>query len=271
VITETEAVVLLEAANPIPDLDSYEVADGGSLVHLDILEQRSSEMTRLDTKKEQEKRTSKAIQWLTAAVVVTVAGVALLIVSEDDESRQPATPLDLATAFIDARNGYDGEAVALLFEEGAEIEGELVSRVDQYPQVAAFEQATGWEYRLISCAPQPSATETIHLDCEYQWENDWTGALGLDPIDGNSLTFRITNGRFQTLTNTFRLEGFEEPWNEFMGWVEQNHPEDVPRMVDQESFPGLLLAPPLLDETAIELWESRTREFVAQKTDESGS
>ncbi len=115
--------------------------------------------------------------------------------------------------------------------------------MDQFPQVADFEQVTGWEYRLGTCATQPSGTDMIRLDCEYQWENDWTRALGLDPIDGNSLTLRITNGEIQALTNTFSLRGFEKPWNEFMGWVEQSHPEDVPRMIDQESFPGLLLAP----------------------------
>lgn len=271
-ITDAEAVVLLKEANPVPDLDSYEVADGGSPVHLDIFEQRSSEVTRLDTKKQEEKKnTSKGIQWLTAAVVVAVVGVALLIVGQDDGSQRAASPLDIATAFIEARNGYDGAAVAILFAEGGGISGELASRVDQYPQIADFEQATGWVYRLGTCASQPSATDIVRLDCEYEWENDWTRALGLDPIDGNSLAFRITDGKIRLLTNTFRLDGFEEPWNEFMGWVEQNHPEDVPRMIDQGSIPGLLLAPPLIDETAIELWDSHTREFVAQHPDNSGS
>lgn len=91
--------------------------------------------------------------------------------------------------------------------------------MDQFPQVADFEQATGWEYRLGTCANQPSGTDMIRLDCEYQWENDWTRALGLDPIDGNSLTLRITNGKIQALTNTFSLRGSKSRGtNSWDGW-----------------------------------------------------
>lgn len=84
-ITEEGAVALMNEANPVPDLDSYDVVDPGVAAYLAELEHRSSEVTQLETKETVEKQRNRSpLGWLVAAVMVVVLGVALILMGQEE-------------------------------------------------------------------------------------------------------------------------------------------------------------------------------------------
>jgi hypothetical protein len=94
VITEMEAVALMDEANPVPDLDSYDVANPGVAAYLTDLEQGSSVVTQLDTKSaEGAEMSKKRGLWLAAAVIILVLGFGVAFLTQvSDDTPVVATP-----------------------------------------------------------------------------------------------------------------------------------------------------------------------------------
>lgn len=85
-IAEERVMAIFVEANPAPDVDDLRLIEVGSAVYLANLEQRSSEVTTLDTKQDRDtKRTPPIIPWLVAAGVILVIAVALILKSQGAE------------------------------------------------------------------------------------------------------------------------------------------------------------------------------------------
>ena len=126
-ITEKQAATLMTEANPVPDLDSYNVADLGVAAYLSDLEQRSSAMTRLDTK-QNDHREKKRIGtwWLVAAAAIILTGVAVVFINQGDDAPvagQPTDPADTIEAYMDAYNAGDIDGVMGFFSEESVVIG----------------------------------------------------------------------------------------------------------------------------------------------------
>ena len=197
---------------------------------------------------------------------LAVGAVVVLAVREPGVG---AGPMDTARGFIEARNAYDADTMRSLFAADSAIGGELVPSVDEYEAVAGFEQATGWTYWTGECTATPIG-ESVRLFCPYDWENDWTRALDLGRVSGSSFQFIVADGQIQDLANAFSLDGFTQVWDEFLGWLEETHPDEVAAMVDQGAF-AAPLDPPRLTPDAIDLWKRYTEEFVASHAGSAGS
>lgn len=88
-ITEEKAVALIDEANPVPDLDSYNVADVGVAAYLATIEQRSSEMIQLDTRPTEKKKPQRGRLILvsgTAAAAILIGGVIALTGGQTQET-----------------------------------------------------------------------------------------------------------------------------------------------------------------------------------------
>ena len=179
-ITEMQAATLMTEANPVPDLDSYNVADLGVAAYLSDLEQRSSGMTQPDTKqKDQEQKKTVRQRWLVAAVVGILAGVALLLVNQSGETpaadQETLGPAETLEAYIVAYNGGDIEEVMTFFTEESTITGhpyginnpslirsmqrrDLVSAADENAYTISNVEVSGntvtWDHLWVSSAGQ---------------------------------------------------------------------------------------------------------------------
>jgi hypothetical protein len=109
---------LLIESNPIPQVDDLDVDEIGGARYLATLEQRSGEMTQPNTKRtDQQKKTIRPR--LAAAVVVVLAGVALIAINQADEISVAGQPGTTIEAYIDAYNTGDLDEVMTYFTEGS--------------------------------------------------------------------------------------------------------------------------------------------------------
>lgn len=88
--SEKQAVVLLAAANPIPDEESLDL--DSVTAQLTELTHGSSDMTQLSTKQEDKQdRKARPLIWLAAAVTALLLGAVLLLTNRASEEIPPAT------------------------------------------------------------------------------------------------------------------------------------------------------------------------------------
>lgn len=199
-----------------------------------------------------------------ASVVALVAVFAVVDVGGDDTpdradapaEQAPATPVETAQAFFEARAARDGEAVRALVADDAVID-EIAQSPDDYIALAEFDQATGRHERVDACnevSPGPPS-EVI---CTYTFESAWSQALGVGPFSGSSTRMLIQEERIVELTQDFVTEEFEpQVWTVFRSWMRGNHSGDYGTIIDSGSFDIPRITP-----EAITLWEQYTAEFV---------
>lgn len=83
--TEEQVWRVIVDANPVPDVNVFGRERLGDTANLANLEQRSSDMTRMDTKAEGAEDSKRPIgRWLVAAVLAIVAGVAVILFSQNN-------------------------------------------------------------------------------------------------------------------------------------------------------------------------------------------
>ena len=109
-ISEAQALALLDEVNPVPDLESYETGGAAVTPQLTKLVQRSSEMTQLDTRRtNQTPRPNQPRSWMAAAVLILLIGAIGLLFSQTREVAPVApvvtiptsSPSTLSTAGVD--------------------------------------------------------------------------------------------------------------------------------------------------------------------------
>lgn len=211
-----------------------------------------------------------------AAVILIVVAVAVFDGSEESapidlvdqppaqeaSSDAPAAPLDIAARFFEARNARDAAAIEDLFSATPTIV-DLVYDPTGYARVVEFERAVGWDYTLGDCNEVEVASDSgpthTRMTCFFTWENDWSRALGVEPLAGNWFTFEIADGEIVALDYLMSDTFVVRVRRPFRQWLEQNHPEDVERMIDPN---GPVDFYPLMDPEAVALWERYTKEFV---------
>lgn len=124
VTTEARIAALMDEANPVPDLDIYEVNESDVAAYLATLEQRSKEMTPTDTRPTTEKQSRRPMTLrLATAFLVVVAGVIAILLSQNDGDAPVATDPTPSTAdesallaaYAAAQNEGDVDAVMRLF------------------------------------------------------------------------------------------------------------------------------------------------------------
>ena len=234
---ETQVLALFEEGNPIPDLDGLEPINLDAAAYLATLEQRSSGMTQLDTKqKDQEQKKTVRQRWLVAAVVIILAGVALILVNQGDETPVadqpfgPTSALDVSESFVAAHNAGDFDGVMVLFTEDAtfsDSHNPQSMRPDWEPR---FAWDIAGEEMLLSqtCTVTDEVPGvTVTVTCEYG-SQDAVG-VAADAIVDITATFTISPDGISGLNEDYIRSAldYEDIGGPFNAWVRQNFPEDA--------------------------------------------
>ncbi|MFV2039208.1 MAG: hypothetical protein ACC660_03095 [Acidimicrobiales bacterium] len=165
--------------------------------------------------------------------------------------------IQTATAFVEARDAWDGEAVRALVADDAVID-DFVATPDEYLTSVEFERVTGWRFMQPKCLASDSG-KVGEVTCTYTMQNAWSQALGVGPFSGSRFDFVIVGGEIRELTHTFDFSEFSpQVWEVMLAWVRDNHPDDVATMYD---FTGSDDVPRKTPE-AVALWEAYTLEFA---------
>ena len=236
-ITEERVMTLFDEANPIPDVDSLDLVEVGATRYLATLEQRSSGMTQLDTKqKDQEQKKTVRQRWLVAAVVIILAGVALLLINQSDETPvadQPFGPdsaLDVSESFVAAHNDGDFDGVMALFTEDATFSDTHNPQSMRPEWESRFAWGIAIETKLLSheCTVTDEVPGvTVTVTCEYG-SQDAVG-VAADAIVDITATFTISPDGISGLNEDYIRSAldYEDIGGPFNAWVRQNFPEDA--------------------------------------------
>jgi len=103
--TQEHVIGQLAKANPIPDFDTFEVVDLGATSYLNTLEQRSSTMTKLETRPvHKAPRPRGLLTAVVAFVAVLVMGVAVAVIA--NRTVEPAAlPVETLVGTWDVTSG----------------------------------------------------------------------------------------------------------------------------------------------------------------------
>ena len=233
---EDRVAALMTDANPVPDYEQIEIA-AEATAYLVTFSQRSSDMTQLDTKqKDQEQKRTVQQRWLVAAVVVIVAGVALIFINQSGEAPvadQPFGPdsaTEVSESFVAAHNAGDFNGVMVLFTEDATFSDTHTPqsmRPDWEPRfawdIAGEEMLLSHECTVSDEVPGVTVTVT----CEYG-SQDAVG-VAADGIVDITATFTITPDGISDLHEDYAVSfpNYLDIGQPFNTWVRANCPEDA--------------------------------------------
>ena len=136
-ITEEHVVRFFDQANPIPDVELLDMEQIGAARHLATLEQRSSDVTQLDTKTSDNKeKRKKAMAFLVAAAVVIVAGIGFMVLTQGDEVPLAAPALSVSVV-VPGTEWWTDTGIDLSIDDmvSIEAEGAVTPSTDNEPHV----------------------------------------------------------------------------------------------------------------------------------------
>jgi hypothetical protein len=176
--------------------------------------------------------------------------------------------VSIAEAFIAAQNTYDGAVARTLLADDADIfdiqhVGSLSSdflSIDEidFDTSAQFEEATGVQFVDSVCSSNGEGS----VSCTYEWENNWTRALGDDRYS-SSFRLEIADGQIQQLSNTvpavFDLPDRSHVYWQLADWMTANNAEDWAGMANENLIP-------FRTTETIDRWQTFSAEFVTSVT-----
>lgn len=274
-ITEDRMRVLFAEANPVPDEESIVLDERDVTAYLATLEQRSSEVTKLDTKGTSVSWVRRsATPWLAAAAVV-VLGVAVTVGGFGGEDQQPADEvtrsLDIAERFVQGLEILDAGAVeGLVTDEAAAMylatfgydETRPGSIEGMWEWIAISDMTYTFEgCRQTSMAGDPPPTGSpadrgMFFTCDYEVENDWTRALDESPMSGH-FRLEVTDGQIVWLFESFPFTEIESTYAMVVEWIQTEYPDDFDKMLFESG------ATARLTPESLRLW----REYTPQITE----
>jgi hypothetical protein len=249
---------MVRQANPVPDLTVLEPVDASVLV---FDQQRRTEMQthdRVEVDQEKEK-SSRGFLVGIAAVVVIVVGVLVLVRPMD--TPVAASPIAVATAFVEAYAAFDADKAASYLADGALAEfGGFDGEVEDLRLGLSQGQAAGFKWLLDSCEAQDSSPSGTLVRCAYDYHGIRSDEIGLGPYSGSWFDITVLDGEIVSVSDhiQFMSNGFaSEMWEPFADWVADTYPDDVAVMYTDSSQ-----ALPSITEESNQLWELRSREYV---------
>ncbi|MET0565167.1 MAG: hypothetical protein ABW021_01815 [Acidimicrobiia bacterium] len=256
---EDQVAVLFARENPVPSLDLLDPIDPVDIGALRDESERSGAMSEVKTfepKREDSNRRRFAPGLALAGVIVVVAVAAFALANRNPTP--VASPVEIATSFLDARNSHDAEAMtSLLADDVVWVPGgELLMDATNVPAAVEFERITGADYEFTCANDGPS-----QVRCPYTLENHLSRALGFPPreLAPAYYLFGIEDGQIVRVEN---IENGQFRYGDtvvaFYEWLSTNHPEAGDPPDDNLG---------ILEPEQLALWEQYVPEFVASLED----
>ena len=258
VTNEQQVKTLFAEANPIPDADLFDLDEIGGTAYLATLETRSSEVTQLDTKGQNQKEKKSSAPWLVAAAVAIVAGIGLIVVNQGDEApltSQPVAPaatnppvtseaapttvdqagaaaltenaLASVDAWFDAYNTGNDEAVLELLAPGVRISDQIIGihTLDDWTMNLAWNTAQGTIWTPHNCAAASIDDLSVPVTVSCSTGNWLYTAQAVDaPSVPTNLVAIVTTDGISELRFGYGKPDFNESHRPFIVWMAANHP-----------------------------------------------
>jgi len=242
--TEERLMAMYANANPVEVEDLRNMVELDNAKYLATLEKRSSEVTQLDTKKNDQKEKKTASPWLVAAAVAIVAGIGLIVVNQGSEAPLVSQPDAEASvdAWFDAYNAGDDEAVLALFapgvaisssfgpgesNKGAEAVEEGSSTLDEWTMFLAWNTAQGSNYTPQECSvDEIDSGVSVTVTCSTGSRDGLGQAVDSPPV-ATDLVVVVTAEGISEISFEYERSGFTQVGGRFSNWMAVNHPEIV--------------------------------------------
>jgi hypothetical protein len=185
-----------------------------------------------------------------AAVVIAI-GLGIVLATRGRETA--VAPVDRAVAFWEAVEADDREAALGQVDPAVRDSGEanIFGRSSTLEGNFDWYEATGWQWALDGCIEIEGGV----IECTVTARNDWSDAIGLEPIVG---VYAVRIGQdgitdFIDKDENFRSQWIPQSFEVFAGWVDTHHPADAAIMFDRDRD---------LDPEMLELYRINTARFV---------
>lgn len=200
-----------------------------------------------------------------ALVVILVGAIAWFSRSSpgvDSASESIATPVDIAVAFVEARNAHDLETTRSLLAPGAVI-NDLVRSLDAYAVEFQIDEILDWRPVIDQCVERDLGPP-VEVLCGYTHDNALSRALGHESMPGGTFTLEIQDGKIVRVTHFYNPEGMRAlAWQPFVYWVRDFHPDEFENLFTDTTGQALQRTP-----EALALLEQLSTEFVSEMSQE---
>lgn len=244
---------LVRPANPVPDpkmLEAVEVSALQTYRREEMLEQQV-EVDRVD-----ETRGRGLLVGIAAAVVVlAIGGLALVQVTGDPEVAG-GTPVDIATAYVEAYGAFDVDRVASMLAEDAEVLPWEAFEPRDWRADLRYLEAAGFQLMFDECVEQTGDSEAVTIHCVYAAHGLGSDQIGMDPFGNHVFRVAIVDGQVVSSNMGFNFSRFADAmWFPFQDWIKENHPDDYEVMYVDDHLSRQT-------DDAIALWEQRVQDYV---------
>jgi hypothetical protein len=252
---------LVRPANPVPDPMMLE-ADGVSTLPVQWREQMQQQQVAVERAEERKGR-GPLIGIAAAVAVLVIGGLALIQWTDGPDVAADSTPLEIASAYLEAYSAFDVDTVASLLAEDAEVlPWESFERRDWRPDMRYLE-AAGFELIFDECVEQAPVEDTVTVRCAYDAHGLGSDQIGVGPFDGHLFRVVIEDGQVISSSMGFNFSVFAGAmWFPFQAWIQENHPEDFSVLYVDETLTRQT-------DEAIALWAQRVAEYVEYVNNQS--
>ncbi|MGH8951542.1 MAG: hypothetical protein ACRDX9_08955 [Acidimicrobiia bacterium] len=186
-----------------------------------------------------------------AVAVVIAIGIGAVLASREPQTA--AVPVEQATAFWVAVSAGDREVATSYLDPDAAESGEanLFGRSWTFENQFDWYEAIGWKWTLDQCVE----VEGGAIECTVAARNDWSDAIGLEPIDSVHVVEVAESGITAIVDKdeNFRSQWLPRAFEVFGAWVGTHHPADAAIMFNREVD---------LNQEILQLYEINTARFV---------
>ena len=236
---------MMRAANPVPDTATA-LADDDFEALLLVSQTRSGNMDVREIVTPAEPETPKRKGWLVAAAafaaIVTVVGVAALLMRQTDGVAPATTPpttasveeagftneeaLAVAEAYFAAYQVGDVEAMLGLFAPDAEIYVGPGNGLPELEQYVTWDLAQETTNSSVTCAVRDIIESRVKVACDYGVIQGLAAAVEATPVP-IEMTFYITEDGIYIAAEGLGQPDFRAVRTPFKAWMNENHPEDT--------------------------------------------
>lgn len=182
--------------------------------------------TITDTNKPSRVRGSRA--WrvgLTAAIVVLALGAASIFLSTGgDPFPGEASPVEIAEAYLDARNDYDIERARELISDDFTTTEAPSGHVDASTIGLAFQgyEDYGVAFTEVSCKQAGETPEWVSVYCDFLWSTEIHRIGGFEPTQTRYVIL-IRDG---LILQVLESASYSPWWDSFVAFLESEAPEE---------------------------------------------
>jgi hypothetical protein len=204
-----------------------------------------------------EERSRGPLVGIAAAVVVLVLGGLVLIQWTDSpDIAADSTPLEIATAYVEAYAAFDVDTVRSLLSETPEVLPWESYAPRDWRADMRYLEATGFQLMFEGCTEQGAEAGAVMVHCVYDAHGLGSDQMGLEPFGNHVFRVVIEDGQVVSSNMGFNFSQFSGAmWFPFQAWIQENHPEDFSVLYVDESLSRQT-------DEAIALWEQRVQDYV---------